>query len=171
MDEQGLHDSLALAVCSPQRSASQSSGSTSVKSESDNITSEASQFSLNFEKFTSLEEACQCLQMAKDLACMENSLRKISQIRAANETLKCHMPSKDLSMLKRALAVSPLVLSILRLIDSEADREAVRQAVKCIEGRKKLNDQGGSISKEARQELFRAYKWLCDAYKGEVGDS
>jgi hypothetical protein len=171
MDEEGLHDSSALVVCSPESSASQSSDSPSVKSESDNITPEASQFSLNFKQFTSLEEACQCLQMAKDLACMENSLRKISQNRAADETLKCHMPSKDLAMLKRALAVSPLVFSILRLIDSEADREAVRQAVKCIEGRRKLDDQAGSISKEARQELFRAYKWLCDAYKGQVGDS
>ncbi|KAJ5204779.1 uncharacterized protein N7498_005658 [Penicillium cinerascens] len=151
--------------------ASNPQASTSAKSEPAISSSEKNQFSLNFQKFSSLEEACQCLQIAKDIASMENCLRKLPQKRISNEILALQLSSKDVAALKRALQMSPKVLDILHLINSETDRQVARQAISYIDGIEKLRGQVDKLPKEARQELFRAHNWLCGAYKAGADGS
>ena len=151
--------------------ASDSQASTSAKTEPSISPSEKNQFSLNFQKFSSLEEACQCLQIAKDIASMENCLRKLPQMRISNETLALQLSPKDVAALKRALQMSPKVLDILHLINSETDRQVVRQSISYIDGIEKLRVQVDKLPKEARQELFRAHDWLCGAYKAGADGS
>jgi hypothetical protein len=135
MIEESLFASSAAASVSP-------CDSEPVKSEPGNISSvkpdpddpATNQFSLDFQSFSSLEEATKCLQIANDIASLEGQSRKISHIKIAKETMKLRPCRKVLDQLKRALAMSGEVYHILHLVNSLADREAARQAIKYIEG-------------------------------------
>lgn len=151
--------------------ASDSQANTPAKAEPGRSSPEKNQFSLNFQKFSSLEEACQCLQIAKDIASMENCLRKLPQKRVSDETLALQVSPKEVAAIKRALQMPSKVLDILHLINSETDRQAVRQAISYIEGIEKLRGQVDKLPKEARQELFRAHDWLCGAYEAGADGS
>jgi hypothetical protein len=118
-----------------------------------------------------LNEATKCLQIANDIASLEGRSREISHIKIAKETIKLRPCRKVLDQLKRALNMSGEVYRILRLVNSLADREAARQAIKYIEGLEKLELQVKSLPNEAQQEMYRAYRWLNGAYRADTSGS
>lgn len=166
--------SSAAASASPSDSEpanSEPGNTSSVKPDSNDTSLGTNQFSLDFQRFSSLEEATKCLQIANDIASLEGRSREISHIKIAKETMKLRPCRKVLDQLKRALNMSGDVYRILRLVNSLADREAARQAIKYIEGLEKLELQVKSLPNEAQQEMYRAYRWLNGAYRADTSDS
>lgn len=161
----------SASPCDSEPANSEPGNTSSVKPDPNDTSLGTSQFSLDFQSFSSLEEATKCLQIANDIASLEGRSREISHIKIAKETMKLRPCRKVLDQLKRALVMSEEVYRILRLVNSLADREAARKAIKYIEGLEKLELQVKSLSNEAQQEMYRAYRWLNGAYRADTSGS
>lgn len=123
------------------------------------------EFSLDFQKFASLDEACQCLEIIRDLACLESRVQKVLPNEAVKKTLDTTLTKADRNALGRALSMSPRVLRIMKLVHTPSDRDAVREALRYLKGLSRLELEMAGLPEGERNELMRAHEWFSNAYK------
>lgn len=152
------------ALEGPTMQASQAPAAASVKSENDDASTRA-HFSLDFSKFSSIDEACQCLDIVRDLACLESRVRKVLPNVAVERTLDTILSKADRNALSRLLSMSPRVLRIAKLINTPPDRDAVREALRYLKGLSSLEEEMADLPEDEKAELMRAHKWFSIAYK------
>lgn len=136
-----------------------------MKPESD-VTTARPEFALDFQKFTFIHEACQCLEVIRDIACLQSRVRKVLPVEAVKGTLKAKLSKSERNALSRVLSMSPKVLRIAKLIRTPSDREAVREALRYLNGLARLEDEMAELPEE-RDELKRAHKWFSQACKDD----
>lgn len=137
-----------------------------LKSE-DGVAPSRPDFSLNFQKFSSIDEACQCLEIIRDIACLESRVRKLLPNPAVQKTLDLDLSKSDRNALSRTLSMSPKVLRIAKLIRTPAERDAVREAIRYLNGFARLEEEMAGLPKDEQDELKRAHEWLSKAYKDD----